>query len=212
MPAWCTLRVRMVNLSRATTLSKFFSSISFMYISYSSWRWGGTRRLWSAKPSFTLIFHNHICIIIKIYIYSFIHSHLQKELFLFLLEHFFIMHHLENFTATVWLDSSLAEISVPFLIPANDSPSINCRCCWMISWQRCLCCSKRCTTTFFCRITLSLSSALDCISAFSISSSWTLQRRQSTSLCSSELTRRGRSSSRRRAFSLSSARRCSNPA
>lgn len=33
MPAWCTLRVRMVNLSRATTLSKFFSSISFMYIS-----------------------------------------------------------------------------------------------------------------------------------------------------------------------------------
>lgn len=61
-PAWCTLRVRMVNLSRATTLSKFFSSISFMYISYSSWRWGGTRRLWSAKPSFTLTFHNHICI------------------------------------------------------------------------------------------------------------------------------------------------------
>lgn len=73
MPAWCTLRVRMVNLSRATTLSKFFSSISFMYISYSSWRWGGTRRLWSAKSSFTLIFHNYICsVYLKIYIYSFI--------------------------------------------------------------------------------------------------------------------------------------------
>lgn len=81
---------------------------------------------------------------------------------------------------------------------------MNCLCCWMILSHRCLCCSKRCTTKFFCRMTLSLSSACDCISAFSISSSWTLQRRPRTSRCSSELTRRGSSSSRRCAWSRSS--------
>ncbi len=77
-------------------------------------------------------------------------------------------------------------------------------CCCMISSHRCLCCSKRCTTKFFCLMTLSLSSACDCISAFSISSSWTLQRRPRTSRCSSELTWRGSSSSKRWARSRSS--------
>lgn len=82
----------------------------------------------------------------------------------------------------------------------------------MISSHRCLCCSNRCTTKFFCRMTLSLSSAWDCISAFSISSSWTLQRRPRTSRCSSELTRRGSSSSKRRARSRSSRNLRSNNA
>lgn len=96
-------------------------------------------------------------------------------------------------SSTLWQSSS-----------ENRSPSMNCLCCWMISSHRCLCCAKRCTTKFFWRMTLSLSSACDCISAFSISSSWTLQRRPSTSRCSSELTRRGSSSSKRRAWSWSS--------
>jgi len=86
----------------------------------------------------------------------------------------------------------------------TNSPSMNRLCCWMISSHKCLCCSKRCTTKFFCRMRLSLSSAWDCISAFSISSSWTLQRRPRISRCSSELTLRGSSSSRRRARSRSS--------
>lgn len=90
------------------------------------------------------------------------------------------------------------------VIMLTYSPSMNCLCCWIISSHRCLCCSKRCTTKFFCRITLSLSRAWDCISAFSISSSWTLQRSPRTSRCSSELTRRGSSSSKRRAWSRSS--------
>lgn len=81
---------------------------------------------------------------------------------------------------------------------------MNCRCCWMISSHKCVCCSKRCTTKFFWRMTLSFSSACDWISVFSISSSWTLQRRARTSRCWSELDRRCSSSSWRRAWSRSS--------
>lgn len=106
--------------------------------------------------------------------------------------------------------SLMLRSQVPISPLTLNSPSINCLCCWMISSHRWLYCSKRCTTKFFCRMTLSFSSACDCISAFSISSSWTLQRRPRTSRCSSELTLRGSSSSRRRAWSRSSTNWCSS--
>lgn len=45
---------RVVTLSRAMALSSFLSSTCLMYISYSSWRWGGTGRLWSGTHRDTI--------------------------------------------------------------------------------------------------------------------------------------------------------------
>lgn len=42
-----------VTLSRAMALSSFLSSSSLMYMSYSSWRCGGTGRLWSGAHKHT---------------------------------------------------------------------------------------------------------------------------------------------------------------
>lgn len=93
---------------------------------------------------------------------------------------------------------------------APGLPSMTCRWPWMISSQRLRCCSRRRTASRRWRSAPSRSSACDCISVFSTSSSCTRHSRLSTSRCSSEPMRRGSVSSRRRPRARSSRQRCSS--
>ncbi|KAL4676958.1 hypothetical protein H8957_008624 [Semnopithecus entellus] len=85
-----------------------------------------------------------------------------------------------------------------------------CRWPWIISSQRLRCCSRRRTASWRWRSAPSRSSACDCISVFSTSSSCTRHSRLSTSRCSSEPMRPGSVSSRRRPRTRSSRQRCSS--
>lgn len=52
-----------VTLSRAMALSSFLSSSSLIYMSYSSWRCGGTSRLWSGIHTHIYNSENPKCIV-----------------------------------------------------------------------------------------------------------------------------------------------------